>query len=158
MGSLLEDILFVETRNNARLSLEPRGGERRGVGGGAPDGMIPLSHALTHSKLRRAKIKDCRSIERESRERSGLREERSGLAREPFRFARKASKVPVNVSRSIFPNNAETTRYLPKNWANIVFKSRQGPMALETKRAPEFRDNQQGSLGGAHHLRKRLQL
>ena len=60
--------------------------------------------------------------------------------------------------RSIFPNNAETTRYLPKNWANIVFKSRQGPMALETKRAPEFRDNQQGSLGGAHHLRKRLQL
>ena len=54
MGSLLEDILFVETRNNARLSLEPRGGERRGVGGGAPDGMIPLSHALTHSKLRRA--------------------------------------------------------------------------------------------------------
>jgi len=30
----------------------------------------------------------------------------------------------VNVSRSIFPNNAETTRYLPKNWANIVFKSR----------------------------------
>lgn len=88
MGSLLEDILFVETRNNARLSLEPRGGERRGVGGGAPDGMIPLSHALTHSKLRRAKIKDCRSIERESRERSGLREERSGLAREPFRFAR----------------------------------------------------------------------
>ena len=54
MGSLLGDILFVETRNNARLSLEPRGGERRGVGGGAPDGMIPLSHALTHSKLRRA--------------------------------------------------------------------------------------------------------
>ena len=56
MGSLLEDILFVETRNNARLSLEPRGGERRGVGGGAPDGMIPLSHALTHSKLRRASL------------------------------------------------------------------------------------------------------
>ena len=52
----------------------------------------------------------------------------------------------MNVSRSIFPNNAETTRYLPKNWANIVFKSRQGPMALETKRAPEFRGNQQGSL------------
>ena len=46
---------FGESKGvNARLSPEPRGGERRGVGGGAPDGMIPLSHALTHSKLRRA--------------------------------------------------------------------------------------------------------
>ena len=48
---------FGESKGvNARLSPEPRGGERRGVGGGAPDGMIPLSHALTHSKLRRAQI------------------------------------------------------------------------------------------------------
>ena len=55
----------------------------------------------------------------------------------------KPSKVPVNVSRSIFPNNAETTRYLPKNWGKYRFQESARPHGTrQTKRAPEFRDNQ----------------